>query len=484
MLTQGQRNILFLLVVFAIAFLYLYNLDGTGVLQPDEPRYASIGLDMARTGDWVTPRLWGKPWFEKPALVFWMAGLGTLAGLNPDLAGRLPIALLSLAFFCAWFFLLRDEFGTTTAIISTVLLATSAEWLAYSSLCLTDVPLAVGFSLAVGLALRIVRKQGGTWEWVALGCALGFAILAKGLVPIVLAVPLLWFLRRYWRCWWMPALSALTVAGPWYGLVFARNGYPFIQDFFLKQHFARLYSGSLQHVQPAYFYVAVLLGAMFPWTPLLFLIRKDILRDERAQCLAITFLFGFFFFSASLNKLPGYLLPLMPLLFVLVGLSIEKSGLLELNRGFLFSSALLIAMIPFIAQLLPELLSVKIASARQLLVAMLPITVGMLVLFLTPLVVAAVARREIAGALLLLCGAVAGIYVKSSVYPSLDRQASARGLWREISPDISHVCDGGINRTWSYGLAFYNGVHCRSAERVRTRYIWSRTDRGVPSSNV
>jgi hypothetical protein len=147
----------------------------------------------------------------------------------------------------------------------------------------------------------------------------------------------------------------------------------------------------------------------------------------------------------------------MPLLFVLVGLSIEKSGLLELNRGFLFSSALLIAMIPFIAQLLPELLSVKIASARQLLVAMLPITVGMLVLFLTPLVVALVARREIAGALLLLCGAVAGIYVKGSVYPLLDRQASARGLWREISPDISHVCEGGINRTWSYGLAFYNG---------------------------
>ena len=92
MLTRGQRIFLILLFAFAICFLYLYNLDGTGVLQPDEPRYASIGRDMARSGDWVTPRLWGKPWFEKPALVFWLAGLGTVTGLNPDLAGRLPIA--------------------------------------------------------------------------------------------------------------------------------------------------------------------------------------------------------------------------------------------------------------------------------------------------------------------------------------------------------------------------------------------------------
>ncbi len=46
--------------------LYFYGLDATGLLGPDEPRYAAIGREMARSGDWVTPRLWGEAWFEKP----------------------------------------------------------------------------------------------------------------------------------------------------------------------------------------------------------------------------------------------------------------------------------------------------------------------------------------------------------------------------------------------------------------------------------
>ena len=51
-------------------FLYFYRLDAAGLIGPDEPRYASIGREMARSGDWITPRLWGLPWFEKPALLY------------------------------------------------------------------------------------------------------------------------------------------------------------------------------------------------------------------------------------------------------------------------------------------------------------------------------------------------------------------------------------------------------------------------------
>ena len=50
----------------AVAVLYLFHLDAAGVLGPDEPRYSAIGRAMAASGDWVTPRLWGAPWFEKP----------------------------------------------------------------------------------------------------------------------------------------------------------------------------------------------------------------------------------------------------------------------------------------------------------------------------------------------------------------------------------------------------------------------------------
>jgi 4-amino-4-deoxy-L-arabinose transferase-like glycosyltransferase len=458
-LTRRQRLLVIGLFIAAIASLYLYNLNGTGVLDPDEPRYASVGRAMAQSGDWVTPHLWGSPWFEKPALLYWLAALGTMSGLSMDMAGRLPVALLSLAFLAGWFLLLRAEFGERTAAIATLLLATSAAWLVYSSFCLTDLPLAAFFSLAVGLALPLLRGRDSRIRWLGLGAALGLASLSKGLVPLVLAIPFVWFLRRQWRRWWIGVAAFFVVAGPWYALVIARNGYPFLEDFFLKQHFARFYSQTLQHVQPVYFYIPVLLGTLFPWTPLILLIRpRSICKDERLRFLVVVFLFGFVFFSASLNKLPGYLLPLLPCLFVVIAAGIAERGITHLSRGWLIASGILIALIPFAGQLIPVLLVGKIASTRQMLIAMLPITLAMLVLFATPLVVAALAHKSVAGSLLVLSFSVAGIYLKSTIYPVLDEQASARSLWHQIQGESDRICDTGLKRTWEYGLAFYRGT--------------------------
>src|SRR6476646_4243095 len=78
--------------------IYFQSLGAIGLLGPDEPRYASIGREMARSGDWITPRLWGDPWFEKPALLYWLQGAAFRLGVPADLAPRLPIALLAVAF--------------------------------------------------------------------------------------------------------------------------------------------------------------------------------------------------------------------------------------------------------------------------------------------------------------------------------------------------------------------------------------------------
>ena len=230
-----------LVLAVAISGLYLFKLNGVGVLGPDEPRYAAIGRSMAQSGDLVTPRLWGTAWFEKPPLLYWMTAAATAGGLGPDLSGRLPVALLSLLFLAVSYLLLKHEFGTGAALFSTVLLATSAGWITFSGLCLTDLPLAVFFSLAVFLSLPLLRAGpqylSVNARLVGMGACLGFAMLAKGLVPLALALPLAWFLRRFWPKWWMGIAAIVVVAGPWYAAVYARNGYPFIQDFFLKQHF-------------------------------------------------------------------------------------------------------------------------------------------------------------------------------------------------------------------------------------------------------
>src|SRR5512135_1129949 len=95
--------------------LYLYGLTRMGLAGPDEPRYAAIGREMARSGDWITPRLWGQGWFEKPPLLYWMTGMGFRLGLGPELAPRLPVVVLATSFLCFYWWILNREFGCRAA---------------------------------------------------------------------------------------------------------------------------------------------------------------------------------------------------------------------------------------------------------------------------------------------------------------------------------------------------------------------------------
>ncbi|MEJ1938169.1 hypothetical protein WDZ92_48870, partial [Nostoc sp. NIES-2111] len=117
-----------------LALPYLYYLSASGIFGPDEARYAAIGLNMAKTGDWVTPVLWGAPWFEKPPLLYWLIASFSSLGLPAEWAIRLPVALLGLGLAAAM-----------PSLEAMLVLATSVGWLALSQVAVTDIPLSVCF---------------------------------------------------------------------------------------------------------------------------------------------------------------------------------------------------------------------------------------------------------------------------------------------------------------------------------------------------
>ena len=78
-----------------------------------------------------------------------MTAAGFKAGLGPELAPRLPVALASVAFLIYFFFVLRREFGDRAAWYSAAILATSAGWLAYSHVAITDLPMSAAFAAAM-----------------------------------------------------------------------------------------------------------------------------------------------------------------------------------------------------------------------------------------------------------------------------------------------------------------------------------------------
>ena len=169
-------------------FLYFYRLGATGVLGPDEPRYASIGREMARSGDWITPRLWGEPWFEKPALLYWMTGAAFRAGIGPDMAPRLPVALLAVGFLAFFWWILNREYSGRVAWLGVLILGTSVGWQGLGQAGVADLPLAATFGGAMLLALPWLARD-DTRYLPAAAALMGLAVLAKGPLPMVLAMP-------------------------------------------------------------------------------------------------------------------------------------------------------------------------------------------------------------------------------------------------------------------------------------------------------
>jgi 4-amino-4-deoxy-L-arabinose transferase-like glycosyltransferase len=125
--------------------------------------------------------------------------------------------------------------------------------------------------------------------------------------------------------WGVPL--ALAVSAIWYGPVIARHGWTFIDEFFIQHHFARYMSNKYHHPQPIYFYPVIILMLALPWTPYLILALAklrgwtwrggDSLSIVRVFSLA-WLLLPLVFFSFSGSKLPGYVLPVVPAVALLV----------------------------------------------------------------------------------------------------------------------------------------------------------------------
>jgi 4-amino-4-deoxy-L-arabinose transferase-like glycosyltransferase len=441
-------------ILLATYILYFFALTTAGVVGPDEPRYASIGQEMARSGDWITPRLWGEPWFEKPPLLYWMTASASKLGAGVDLAPRLPVALASVLFLLFYFRVLRSEFGARPAAYASAILASSALWIGFSQVGVTDLPMTAVFSAAMLLGLRWL-STGNRRLLIAVGFLLGVAVLAKGLVPLALVLPLAWAGRKRWKEWLhpLPALVFLLTVTPWYVLCTMRHGQAFLAEFFGRHHFARFTSGVLLHEQPFWFYLPVLLAGLYPWTPLLApLFHKRTYRDEGRTFLLLWAGFGFLFFSASAGKLPGYLLPLFPALAAMAGLALH-----EMRRAHvvLAGCCLLLPLTPVISGTFPHAFAEGLSRTT---------ITGWNWFFAAACLLAAIAvwRLEAAGrrggavSVLAALVTLSVLYLKVDALPVLDRLASSRTMWRRVAADASQVCVDDIHRNWRYSLNYYS----------------------------
>jgi 4-amino-4-deoxy-L-arabinose transferase-like glycosyltransferase len=431
-------------LIFPLLILYLVDLGGVGFLGPDEPRYASIGREMARSHDFVTPRLDGKPWFEKPPLLYWLIAAGRAARLPDEWAARLPVALASLAFIIFFYRTLLEEFSPRIALAATSILATSAGWIGFSFAAVPDLLMSAALGAAMCIAMFDTRRAQG---YLA-GGLLGVAILAKAFVPLVLFAPL--FLIARGKRMTMLA-GCVLVAAPWHILCSMKYGQTFWQEYFWKQQFARITSTSLQHVQPFWYYVPVILAGLFPWTPLAgLLFRRKTYDDVRVRFLIAWLVYALLFFSLAPNKLPGYMLPLLPALAIVLAIAIDAAG--TRASWWLGLCTLLLVALPLIPAALPDALLSGVRGAPRIFTpALLFAAAAVLVWWLSW--TGKPTFAILAAAMAVFFGVA---YVKAKVTGKLDDRVSVRSFWR-AHPAFDGCVDPGVRREWQYGLNYYAG---------------------------
>lgn len=320
-----------------IAMLVMVSISVFPLSEPDETRYAEISREMVVTGDWVTPRISGSPFVDKPPLLFWATAVAfKLGGIHPVTA-RIPVVASALACLMLTWWLARRLYDRGTAWFAALILSTSPLFFALGQHLVLDMPLAACVTLALVAVWSGMEAPSRGWI-VAAWVALGLGVLAKGPVAAILVggpVAVHLILQRdrsLVRTVLDPFGMVLAglVAVPWFVAVEVEN--PGFLEIFIFRHHLQRFVDPWHHQQPWWHYLAALPLAMFPWSILAFLgtfFGKLLVAPSRwsprIRFLVIWAGWTVLFFSLSNSKIVTYILPALPPLAILSARVVTKA---------------------------------------------------------------------------------------------------------------------------------------------------------------
>ena len=514
-------------LVFTVFFLAygltpIFGGDGLGLVGADEPRYAQIAHEMLDRFDaahtlkdhlsaCVTPYLYGHPWLEKPALYYWRAMFVFRDFGVHDWAARLPS--FSFAFImAALIYLHMRRFRPGGHLDAALITVACAGIMGFARGASTDMQMAA--PLAIGLLGWYAWYETNSKFWLYdIYFFTGLATLAKGPVAPLLAALIIVafaFLRREWNIlwrslWWPGIVLYFAMVLPWFIAVQHQNP-TFFREFFFEHNLERFATDRYQHNQPFWYYLAVMVLALMPWTVvavralidgILTSVAEWRLRRSRAgkplptrpgdafpEFLVLWSLIPVVFFSFSQSKLPGYILPAIPPITILTGDYLFRRRRPGLNPWLLAGHATVCAIMTLAVLLLPWFVAhgAAMPPAHALTAAALAAAgAGLLILVVTKGFGVVWLRPATCWILVVLVlftygvGPFFGIPAIAStkrVIHLLDRTYSARPLAEKLAPLVPAdqiVAVFRVRRDVEYGLSFY-----------RNREVVNYDENGVP----
>ncbi|MEA2602948.1 MAG: hypothetical protein QOF89_3940 [Acidobacteriota bacterium] len=341
-LEGGPRYAALLFAVCGFILLFFGGLGTIPLLDPDEGRYAEIPREMLLRGDFVTPRLNGVLYFEKPPLYYWLNAVALAALSRPEIASRLTGAGCGLAGLGLAWLLGLSMGGRRTGLQAAIVLGTTPLYVALARTAIIDMTVTFFLSATLTCFWLAQEKDGDRGArplWYGAFVSAALATLSKGLIGIVIpgAVVFLFLLfTRRWQVlrrvpWVGGPLLFLAIAVPWHVLAAQRNP-DFLWFYFIHEHFLRYATPIADRQQPFWFFGPVVVLGMLPWSGLLPAIVTLFRRcpERLRDCPHLVFLacwagFVILFFSVSRSKLVPYVLPAFLPLAVLVSLALAEA---------------------------------------------------------------------------------------------------------------------------------------------------------------
>lgn len=331
-----------LLLLAALAILWFGNLDYRKLVRPDEGRYAEIPREMAASGDWLTPRLNGIKYFEKPPLQYWATAAAYKMFGEHHWTARLWPAATGFAGIVLTYFIGATLFGVPAGLYAALILASSLGYVLVAHVATLDMGLTFFMTLTLGGLLIGLRPHAPPAEnrlWMHMAWAgMALAALSKGLIGVALPVVVLaayialaWdfnVLRRLHL--WTGGLLFLAIAAPWFVAVSVVNP-GFFDFFFIHEHFQRFLTNEHRRAGPWWYFFPVLGLTILPWLSLLcdalpryWKARGTAAEFQPQRFLVLWAVLIFAFFSVSGSKLPSYIMPVYPALALLMGLYLSE----------------------------------------------------------------------------------------------------------------------------------------------------------------
>ena len=338
-----RASVTFVVLFLFVCILFLGGLGRRHLWDADEPREAGITAEMARSGDFVVPRLNGRVFLEKPPLYYWASSIAFWVLGENTYATRFISALAAIGGVVIVFFLARVmKMSLTGAFMSGFVLATSAEYWSLGRTCLLDMTLCFFITASMACFYQIIHSEARKKLWfLGFVLSLSGALLTKGLVGLAVPISALGiylivlvlkkeFSFKHWLALVIGVALSCIPYSIWLLLLYKSQGKEAVYVTFWVNNFGRFTGGYAQHVCPFYYYFEKFPGQFLPWTFFLplagYFLYKDVReRDITNPSLFILswFVIPFILLSISAGKRSIYLIPLYPAAALAVGYCFE-----------------------------------------------------------------------------------------------------------------------------------------------------------------